>query len=116
MKISIGCDHSALDLKNVLIKHLEQKGHEIIDRGTYTYDSCDYTDYDSQNPRSKIQMASPPYQTEKRTAIKTRNPGFLFFIYILNMCAFLFWVFLLLRILSFNSIILSVKLSQRVLF
>ena len=45
MKISIGCDHSALDLKNVLIKHLVAKGHEIIDRGTYTYDSCDYTDF-----------------------------------------------------------------------
>ena len=45
MKISIGCDHSALDLKNVLIKYLEQKGHEIVDRGTYTYDSCDYTDF-----------------------------------------------------------------------
>lgn len=45
MKISIGCDHSALDLKNVIIEHLEKKGHEVVDRGTYNYDSCDYTDY-----------------------------------------------------------------------
>lgn len=45
MKISIGCDHSALDLKKVIIEHLEKKGHEIVDRGTYSYDSCDYTDY-----------------------------------------------------------------------
>lgn len=45
MKISIGCDHSALELKNVLIDYLKGQGHEIIDRGTYTKDSCDYTDY-----------------------------------------------------------------------
>ena len=45
MKISIGCDHSALDLKNELIKYLEKKGYEIVDRGTYSYDSCDYTDF-----------------------------------------------------------------------
>ena len=45
MKISIGCDHSALELKNVLIDYLNDLGHEVIDRGTYTKDSCDYTDY-----------------------------------------------------------------------
>ena len=45
MKISIGCDHSALELKNVLIDYLKEKGHVVTDRGTYTKDSCDYTDY-----------------------------------------------------------------------
>ena len=45
MKISIGCDHSALDLKNELIKYLKDKNIEIIDRGTYTKESCDYTDF-----------------------------------------------------------------------
>ena len=45
MKIAIGCDHGALDLKNVLIPHLEKKGYEVKDFGTYTYDSCDYPDY-----------------------------------------------------------------------
>ena len=45
MKISIGCDHSALELKNDLKAYLESKGHTVIDRGTYTKDSCDYTDY-----------------------------------------------------------------------
>lgn len=48
MKISIGCDHSALDLKNDIISHLKKNGHEVIDRGTYSYDSCDYTDYGYQ--------------------------------------------------------------------
>ena len=45
MKVSIGCDHSALDLKNELITYLKAKGYEINDRGTYTKDSCDYTDF-----------------------------------------------------------------------
>ena len=45
MKISIGCDHSALDLKNNIIEHLKSLGHEVIDQGTYSKDSCDYTDY-----------------------------------------------------------------------
>ena len=45
MKISIGCDHSALELKNAIIDYLKSKGHEVTDRGTFTKDSCDYTDY-----------------------------------------------------------------------
>ncbi len=45
MKISIGCDHSAFDLKNSIICHLKEKGYEILDRGTYSKESCDYTDY-----------------------------------------------------------------------
>ncbi len=45
MKISIGCDHSALELKNDIISHLKEQGHEVIDRGTYTKESCDYTDF-----------------------------------------------------------------------
>ena len=45
MKISIGCDHSALDLKNAIIDYLEKCGHIVYDKGTYTTDSCDYTDY-----------------------------------------------------------------------
>ncbi len=45
MKIALGCDHGALDLKNALISHLEAKGYEVKDFGTYTADSCDYPDY-----------------------------------------------------------------------
>ena len=45
MKIAIGCDHGALELKNATVKHLEAKGYEVKDFGTYTMDSCDYPDF-----------------------------------------------------------------------
>ena len=45
MKIAIACDHGALALKNKVIVHLEAKGHEVVNFGTDTLDSCDYPDY-----------------------------------------------------------------------
>ena len=45
MKIAIACDHGAFDLKNAIIAHLQNKGIEVKDFGTYTPDSCDYPDY-----------------------------------------------------------------------
>ena len=45
MKIAIACDHGALDLKQALIPHLEEKGYTVQDFGTFTKDSCDYPDY-----------------------------------------------------------------------
>ncbi len=45
MKISMGCDHGALALKNKVKEHLEKQGHEVVDFGTYTPDSCDYPEF-----------------------------------------------------------------------
>ena len=45
MKISIGCDHGALDLKNKVMEHLRKNGHEVVNFGTDTLASCDYPDY-----------------------------------------------------------------------
>ena len=45
MKIAIGCDHGALTLKNKLVSHLEAKGFEVADFGTYTNASCDYPEF-----------------------------------------------------------------------
>ena len=45
MKIAIGCDHGALALKNKVVAHLQSKGFEVTDFGTYTLDSCDYPDF-----------------------------------------------------------------------
>ena len=45
MKISIGCDHGALDLKNKVMEHLMKNGHEVVDFGTTSLASCDYPDH-----------------------------------------------------------------------
>ena len=45
MKIAIGCDHGALNLKNKMVSHLEAKGYEVTDFGTYTNASCDYPEF-----------------------------------------------------------------------
>lgn len=45
MKIAMGSDHGGIHLKNQLKAHLEEKGYEIMDCGTYTEDSCDYPDF-----------------------------------------------------------------------
>lgn len=34
MKIGFGCDHAAIDLKNELLKYMEEKGYECVDYGT----------------------------------------------------------------------------------
>ena len=45
MRISLGCDHGALALKNRVAEHLRGQGHEVVDFGTHTADSCDYPDF-----------------------------------------------------------------------
>jgi ribose 5-phosphate isomerase B len=45
MKISIACDHGAFDLKERLKAHLAEQGHEVVDCGTSSLDSCDYPDF-----------------------------------------------------------------------
>ncbi len=42
MKISIGCDHAGYNYKEEIKKYLKEKGHEVIDVGTNSLDSCDY--------------------------------------------------------------------------
>jgi len=48
MKIVIGCDHAALELKNALKKSMVELGHMVEDVGTNTNDSVDYPDYAAQ--------------------------------------------------------------------
>ena len=45
MKIGIGNDHSALELKAEIVEFLKEKGQEVVDYGTYTAESCDYPAY-----------------------------------------------------------------------
>ena len=45
MKIVIGCDHAATELKETVKAHLTAKGYDVTDVGTYSSDSCHYPVY-----------------------------------------------------------------------
>ena len=45
MKIAMGCDHGGYDLKEIVKKHLQEKGYEIEDMGCFNKQSCDYPIY-----------------------------------------------------------------------
>ncbi len=45
MKIAIGCDHGGFQLKEAIIKHLEDNNFEIEDVGSYDCKSVDYPAY-----------------------------------------------------------------------
>nr|WP_317283451.1 ribose 5-phosphate isomerase B [uncultured Sellimonas sp.] len=45
MKIGIGNDHSAVEMKEQVVAYLEEKGYEVVNYGTDTHESCDYPVY-----------------------------------------------------------------------
>ena len=45
MKIAIGNDHAAVEMKTAVKAHLEERGIQVTDMGTNTSDSCDYPVY-----------------------------------------------------------------------
>ena len=47
MKISIGCDHGGFNLKEQVVKYLEQK-YEVVDYGCFDLSSVDYPVYAKQ--------------------------------------------------------------------
>lgn len=42
MKIGIGNDHTAVEMKQQIKEYIESLGHEVINYGTDTSESCDY--------------------------------------------------------------------------
>jgi ribose 5-phosphate isomerase B len=45
MRIAIASDHAAIELKSLLVAHLEAGGHEVSDLGPFDSASVDYPDY-----------------------------------------------------------------------
>ena len=43
--IALGSDHGGFELKEAVKKHLEERGLEYKDFGTYDLNSCDYPDF-----------------------------------------------------------------------
>ena len=54
MKLVIGNDHAAVELKNEIKAYLEEKGHEVINIGTDTHDSCNYPEYGEKVARAVV--------------------------------------------------------------
>ncbi len=44
-RIAAGADHAGVQLKDVLVAHLRDMGHEVVDCGTHGTDRVDYPDY-----------------------------------------------------------------------
>lgn len=45
MKIAIGNDHAAVEMKCQIKEYLESKGHEVVNFGTDTEESCNYPEF-----------------------------------------------------------------------
>jgi ribose 5-phosphate isomerase B len=48
MKIAIAADHAGFALKERLRQKLSEEGHEVVDYGTASAESCDYPDFARQ--------------------------------------------------------------------
>ncbi|SNZ03377.1 ribose 5-phosphate isomerase B [Persephonella hydrogeniphila] len=42
MKVAVGSDHAGFEYKEIVKNHLQEKGYQIIDKGTYSKESVDY--------------------------------------------------------------------------
>ena len=45
MKIGIGNDHSAVEMKNEVVEFLQSLGHEVVNYGTDSTASCNYPEF-----------------------------------------------------------------------
>lgn len=54
MRIGIGNDHAAVEMKQQIVSFLEELGHEVVNYGTDTNDSCDYPVYAEKVGRAVV--------------------------------------------------------------
>ena len=54
MRIGIGNDHAAVEMKEQIVAFLEELGHEVVNYGTDTNDSCDYPVYGEKVGRAVV--------------------------------------------------------------
>lgn len=54
MKIGIGNDHAATELKFAIVDYLKELGHEVVNFGTDTNDSCNYPEYGEKVARAVV--------------------------------------------------------------
>lgn len=54
MKVAIGNDHAATELKQEIMEYIKKLGHEVINFGTDTKVSCNYPDYGEKVGRAVV--------------------------------------------------------------
>ena len=54
MKIGIGNDHSAVEMKQEVVKYLQELGYEVVNYGTDTTESCHYSIYGEKVARAVV--------------------------------------------------------------
>ena len=54
MKIAIGNDHAAVEMKQEIQKYLKEQGHEVINFGTDTNESCNYPEFGAKVGRAVV--------------------------------------------------------------
>lgn len=54
MKIGSGNDHAATELKFAIVDYLKELGHEVVNFGTDTNDSCNYPEYGEKVARAVV--------------------------------------------------------------
>ena len=52
MKIAIGNDHAAVKMKEEISAYLKELGHEVLNMGTDTEESCNYPEYGEKVARA----------------------------------------------------------------
>ena len=58
MTVYIGSDHAGFPLKEIIRKHLEERGMAVEDCGTYSADRCDYPDFAEKVARKVVASGS----------------------------------------------------------
>ncbi|TDH20892.1 ribose 5-phosphate isomerase B [Segetibacter sp. 3557_3] len=43
--IAVGCDHAGFEYKLAVVKHLNDRGYQVADFGTYSIESADFPDF-----------------------------------------------------------------------
>ena len=54
MKIAIGNDHTAIEMKNAIVDHLLERGFDVLNLGTGSPESCDYPVYGEKVGRAVV--------------------------------------------------------------
>ena len=55
MKIGIGNDHTAVDMKNAISEYMKELGHEVVNYGVDTTESCHYPEIGEKVGRAVAQ-------------------------------------------------------------